>query len=284
MIEYREEALAEEFSGGKSDETIRLSRPSIYLLLLTLVVMASAFVSWGILGTVTDKAQMEGVIFPLKGITEMRVSNPGVVRNLMVHQGDRVRQGQTLAMIDIDNQCSTLTADVAGQVLSIMQEQQHFEAHEPIASLLTQDHDRQVTTLIAFADFKTVRELEPDQEVQVNPSFLSREKNDYVPAHILSISRYPISKREAVQRLKNEPITQAVFPQDGAAFEVEIEMETKPDSPKELNWTFNQGKSIDMSTGTLCDIQVITKRRSVFHYLFENLREKYRRTHEVVFE
>lgn len=284
MIDFRKDALEEEFSVGKENETIRLSKPSVYLLLATLAVMAAAFLSWGLLGSVTDKAQIKGVMFPVEGTTEVSVPNAGVVRNLMVHKGDRVVPGQILAMIDVDGQYSTLTTTVAGEVLSILQEQQRFDAFQPIVNLLTEQTDSQVTTMVAFADFKTVRELSIDQEVQVNPSYLSREKNGYVPAHILSIERYPMSAYEAAQRLKNEQFTQAVFPQEGAAFIVEIELETNPDSPDLFNWTFSQEKPVDMSTGTLCDVQVITKRRSVFRYLFENLREIYRRTHEVIFE
>lgn len=284
MIEFRKEALEEEFSQGKDGETIRLSKPSIYLLLLTLAVMAGAFLSWGIFGSVTDKAQMKGVMFPVEGTSEVSVPNPGVVRTLMVHKGDMVIPGQILAMIDVNRQYSTLTATEPGQVLTILQEQQSFDAFQPIVNLLTENTDKQVKTLVAFANFKTVRELDTDLEVQVNPSYLSREKNGYVPAQILSISKYPMSAHEAALKLKNEQFTQAVFPQEGAAFVVEIELEVNPDCPEEFNWTFEQEKHVDMSTGTLCDVQVITKRRSVFRYLFENLREKYRRTHEVVFE
>lgn len=284
MIEFRQEALEEEFSQGKGDETIRLSKPSIYLLLLTLAVMAGAFLAWGFFGSVTDKAKMKGVMFPVEGTSEVSVPNPGVVRTLMVHKGDTVVPGQILAMIDVNGQYSTLTATEPGQVLTILQEQQSFDAFQPIVNLLTENSDKQVKTLVAFADFKTVRELDTDLEVQVNPSYLSREKNGYVPAHILSISKYPMSAHEAALRLKNEQFTQAVFPKEGAAFVVEIELEMDPDNQEEFNWTFDQEKHVDMSTGTLCDVQVITKRRSVFRYLFENLREKYRRAHEVVFE
>lgn len=284
MIEFRKEALEEEFSQGKEGETIRLSKPSIYLLLLTLAVMAGAFLAWGFFGSVTDKAQMKGVMFPVDGTSEVSVPNPGVVRTLMVHKGDTVVPGQILAMIDVNGQYSTLTATEPGQVLTILQEQQGFDAFQPIVNLLTENSDKQVKTLLAFANFKTVRELDTDLEVQVNPSYLSREKNGYVPAHILSISKYPMSAHEAALRLKNEQFTQAVFPKEGAAFVVEIELEMNPDDQEEFNWTFDQEKHVDMSTGTLCDVQVITKRRSVFRYLFENLREKYRRTHEVVFE
>lgn len=284
MIDFRQQALDEEFSLGKSNGIIQLPKSSVYLILLTLIVMASAFMAWGILGSVTDKQHMKGVMFPVDGTSGVSVPNHGVVRSLMVHKGDLVKKGQILAMIDVDGQYSTLTAPVQGEVLSILQEQDEFEAFQPIVNLLTDNNDKQVTTLIAYADFKTIRELEVGQEAQVNPMFLSREKNGYVPAHILSISRFPISAKEAEQRVRNPQFIQNVFPDGGSAFEVSIELETLPDDDSQFAWTIIQDKFIDMTTGTLCDVQVITKRRSVFHYLFENIREKYHSANEVIFK
>ena len=284
MVEFRKEALEEEFSWGKSNGKVVLPRASVFLMLLTLLVMAAAFLAWGVLGSVTDKAHMQGVMFPVEGTSVVSVPNRGVVRSLMVHKGDHVQPGQILAMIDVNGQYSTLTAGEAGEVLSVLQEQETFEAFEPIVNLLAESSRQQVVTLIAYADFKTLRELEPGQEVQVNPAFLSREKNGYVPARIVNISRFPISAREAAQRVKNPQFIQNVFPADGSAFEVEVELQTVPGKPEVLDWTIRQEKPVDMSTGTLCEVQVITKRRSVFRYLFENIREKYNAAHEVVLE
>lgn len=284
MIEFRQEALEEEFSWGKTNGKVVLPRASVFLMLLTLLVMAAAFLAWGVLGTVTDKVYMQGVMFPVEGTTGVSVPNRGVVRSLMVRKGDYVQPGQILAMIDVDGQYSTLAAAEAGEVLSVLQELETFEAFEPIVNLLTESNSRQVVTLIAYADFKTLRELEMGQEVQVNPTFLSREKGGYIPARILNISRFPISAHEAEQRVKNPQFIQNVFPQDGSAFEVEVELETLPENPEILNWTICQKKPVDMSTGTLCDVQVITKRRSVFRYLFENIQDKYNAVHEVVLE
>lgn len=282
MIEFRKEALDEEFSPDREADNIHLATPSAYLLMATLALLAGALIAWAVLGSVTDKAFMGGVMFPSQGTHGVSIPNKGVVRNLMVHKGDKVVPGQTLAMVSVNDQYSILTATKAGEVLSCKQEQESFDAFEPIVNLLTDSESKTVNTLVAFADFKTQRELSTDLEVQVNPSYLTREKNGFIPGRIVSVSHYPVSEKEAIHKLKISQFAEDIFPLYGAAFEVVIELEMDPNDPTQFNWTFEQDRPVDMSTGTFCNVQVITKRRSIFRYLFENLREVYRGAEEVV--
>ena len=284
MIEYRNEAMEQEFLPGNESKELQLSHPSVYLILATLFIMACSFLAWGIFGTVTDKAQMKAVVFPRQGTQGVSIPNSGTVRQMMVHKGDHVKAGQTLALVDIGNKYSILTSNTDGTVLSCLQESETFQAFTPVVDLLTDSQKDQEASVIAFTDFKTVRELTEDMEVQVNPTFRSRETNGYIRSHITHISTYPISEAEAAQRLRLPQFVQDAFPQGGAAFEVDIELEHSKENPGEYDWTFVQERPVEMTTGTFCNVLVVTRRRSIFKYLFENVRESYRRVHEVVLE
>lgn len=284
MIEFRKEVLDEQFAPESTERFIKLTSPSVYLLLLTMILLGGALVLWGVMGSVTDKAKLGGMIYPLEGIESVTLPNSGVVRQLLVHTGDRVEKGQTLAMVEIGQQYSVLSSTCSGEVLSMKEEQMPFQVFEPIVTIQTHKAMGMVKTLTAFADFKTQRELTLDQEVQVNPSYLTREANGYIPGKILSISTTPISQEEALRKMKVNHFAENVFPQSGVAFEVQIELETNPNDPNRFAWTFQQERPVDMRVGTYCNIQVITRRRSIIRYMFENIRERYRKVHEVVLE
>ena len=255
------------------------------MILTTILILAVALVMWGVMGSVTDKAQMGGMVYPRYGVQSVTLPNNGVMRTPLVHVGDYVEQGQTLAMVDINHQYSVLTSTASGEVISMKEEQQQFEAFEPIVSIQqNQEKNKVVNCIIAFADFKTQRELRLDEEVQVNPTFLTREKNGYIPGHILSISRFPVSRDEELKKLKLSHFAENIFPQGDVAYEVQIELEMSKDDPTQFAWTFAQEKPVDMRTGTFCNVQVITKRRSILKYLFENVREKYLSIHETIAE
>ena len=117
--------------------------------------------------------------------------------------------------------------------------------------------------------------------VELTPKNLTREKNGYIAGHITEIEKYPISREDAVKRLKNETFVGDIFPAQGAVFVVKMVLHRQEDGS--LAWSFKPDEPIDMGTGTFCDIRIVTKRRSVYKYLFESVREKARKV-QMAFE
>ena len=97
---------------------LRVTAVPTYLLALAAIVLLSAFIVWGVLGTVSDKAYYSGVVFPVQGTTDITLPNKGIVRAVLVHNGDSVRVGQTVAMVSIGDSHSFLTSTVNGLVIS----------------------------------------------------------------------------------------------------------------------------------------------------------------------
>jgi len=282
MIEFRKEAVEEQFNPKKIEEELVLMSPPVYLLLAALLLVAAALVSWGIFGSVTDKVAMKGIVYPQTGIVSMSLPYQGTIRSLSVLPGEKVYAGQRLCLVEIDGKYSAVNASCNGKILSVKDEQSRFESLEPIVSIQKYETSAVVNTVAAFADFKTFRELSREVEVQVNPAYLPIEKNGYIPARITDIRTVPETMTDALKRMKMAQFADNVFPENGIAYEVHIELEMNPDGG--FNWTFKQERPVDMSAGTVCDIRIITRRRSVIRYLFESAREKTRKVHEVVFE
>ena len=111
--------------------------------------------------------------------------------------------------------------------------------------------------------------------VELTPKNLTREKNGYIVGHLTGIEKYPITKYDAVKKLKNETFVGDIFPEQGAAFVVKMVLHNQEDGS--LAWSFKPDEPIDMGTGTFCDIRIVTKRRSVYKYLFEAVRDKSRK-------
>ena len=81
-------------------EHLRVTAIPTYLLATAIIVLLGAFIVWGFLGNVSDKAYYSGVVFPVQGTTDITLPNKGMVRTMLVHNGDSVRQGQTVALLD----------------------------------------------------------------------------------------------------------------------------------------------------------------------------------------
>lgn len=103
---------------------LRMTYVPTYLLAMAVVVLVAAFIVWGFLGNVSDKAYFSGVVFPAQGTTDVTLPNKGVVRSMMVRNGDSVRVGQTVALVSIGDSHSFLTSTVSGLVITTLGLQQ----------------------------------------------------------------------------------------------------------------------------------------------------------------
>ena len=274
---FREKSLGEINSPEKIDEYISVTVPSVYTILCTLAVMTAALIAWVFFGNVTDKVYIGGVVFPDEDVVGVSIPNSGIVRNVFVHKGDYVEKNQSLALVSVQESYSIVSAPYNGVVLFNKAENTPFEAFEPIVNLINKDTTSVIRNIVAFANFNNLRELHTGMEVQVSPTDLPREKNGYIYGTIVRISKYPISKSEAVQKMKVEDFANNIFPNEGSAFEVTVSLKLDPQNKNEFLWSFPQTEKVDMGVGTFCNIQIITKKRSIYQFLFEMIKDTSRK-------
>lgn len=241
------------------DEHITVTKPSVYIVVATLAVMILSVIIWGIIGTITDKATVGGVMFPTQGTTTVTLPNRGTVRSLFVHKGDHVTQNQSIAMVSVEDAYSMISSPQTGTVLNVLDENKSFEAFEPIATIIASEAEqqREVHTLIAFVPFELMRKMRVGMDVEATPKNLTREKDGYVKGRITRIEQYPITREQAIKKMRVEGFANDIFPEQGSAFEVEMELEDL------------QLADTELSVGTFLNIQVITRKRSVYQYMFE---------------
>lgn len=258
---------------------LRVTAVPTYLLAAAIIVLLAAFVVWGFLGNVSDKAYYSGVVFPVQGTTDITLPNKGMVRTMLVHNGDSVHQGQTVAMVSIGDSHSFLTSTVNGLVISTKTDNEPFEAFDPIVSVIDGDAtggQLQQTQLIAYADNEAQRDLRIGMEAQVWPADEKRDEIGYVRGRITQVVRYPAAADEVRQTLKSNILAKRLLEQGDVVYEVRIDLLPSPEDPTRYDWSFGEPADVSMGIGTYCSVLTETKRRSMFQYLFEASRTRFR--------
>jgi len=259
---------------------LRVTYVPTYLLAAASAMLLMAFIVWGILGSVSDKAYYSGVVFPVQGIADIKLPNGGVVRSMLVHNGDSVHEGQTVAMVSIGNSHSFLSSTVTGLVISTKADNEQFEAFDPIVSVVTGDADSRqpgATQLIAYADNEAQRDLQVGMEAQVWPADEKRDEIGYVRGRIIQVVRYPVDADDVRQRLKSDVLAQRLLGEgQKVVYEVIIDLQRNPSDPTSYDWSFGQPDDVSMGIGTYCSVLTETRRRSMFQYLFEASRTHFR--------
>jgi hypothetical protein len=260
-------------------EHLRVTAVPTYLLAAAIIVLLAAFVVWGFLGNVSDKAYYSGVVFPVQGTTDITLPNKGMVRTMLVHNGDSVHQGQTVAMVSIGDSHSFLTSTVNGLVISTKTDNEPFEAFDPIVSVIDGDAtggQLQQTQLIAYADNEAQRDLRIGMEAQVWPADEKRDEIGYVRGRITQVVRYPAAADEVRQTLKSSILAKRLLEQGDVVYEVRIDLLRLPENSTHYDWSFGEPADVSMGIGTYCSVLTETRRRSMFQYLFESARTRFR--------
>ena len=261
------------------NEHLRVTAVPTYLLATAIIILLGAFIVWGFLGTVSDKAYYSGVVFPAQGTTDITLPNKGMVRSMLVHNGDSVHQGQTVALVSIGDSYSFLTSTVDGLVISTKTDNEPFEAFDPIVSVIDGDatgDQAQRTQLIAYADNAAQRDLRIGMEAQVWPADEKRDEIGYVRGRITQVVRYPAAADEVRQTLKSNILAKRLLEQGDVVYEVRIDLLPSPEDPTRYDWSFGEPADVSMGIGTYCSVLTETKRRSMFQYLFEASRTRFR--------
>lgn len=266
-------------SPGEITDHLHVTAVPTYLLAGAIIILLGAFIVWGFLGNVSDKAHYSGVVFPAEGTTDITLPNKGMVRSMLVHNGDMVEQGQTVAMVSIGESHSFLTSTVSGLVISTKTDNEPFEAFDPIVSVVDADPSNvqsQRTQLIAYASNEAQRDLRIGMEAQVWPADEKRDEIGYVRGRITQVVRYPAASEEVRQTLRSGVLASRLLEQGDVVYEVRIDLLRLPENPSLYDWSFGEPLDVRMDIGTYCEVLTETRRRSMFQYLFEQARTRFR--------
>lgn len=251
-------------------EYVRITAVSPLLIGSTILLLLIAFVVWGVLGTVTDRAEYSGLIFPHHGTDDVTLNSRGTITKMLVHTGDSVIEGQSVALVHIDGKDSLVHSSQNGTVLFTKQEREAFVPMEPLISMVCDHKPGNVvhTMLVAYVDMQTQHDLREGMEAQVWPKGDSRDEIGYVRGVITSIDRYPTPKAEIVNQLKSTAMAEALFSMEEAAWQVIIELKHIPNDSTHYDWSFGQPQNVDMGVGTYCNVLTETNKKSMYEYLF----------------
>lgn len=265
-------------SPDQISDHLRVTAVPTYLLAAAIIILFGAFIVWGFLGNVSDKAYYSGVVFPVQGTTDITLPNKGIVRTMLVHNGDSVRQGQTVALVSIGESHSFLTSTLNGLVISTKTDNESFEAFDPIVSVVKEGRSKETgrTQLIAYADNEAQRDLRIGMETQVWPADEKRDEIGYVRGRITQVVRYPADADEVRQTLKSDILAKRLLQQGDVVYEVRIDLLCSPEDSTRYDWSFGEPVDVSMGIGTYCSVLTETKRRSMFEYLFESARTRFR--------
>lgn len=250
------------------NDSIKVMSSPVIALMVTIIFVVVSLTVWLFAGSVTEKAHIKGMVFPSGGTTDICIPQAGVVRSMFVHEGQKVTAGQHIAMVSVGSAYSVLVSSVDGVIFSCMQNNESFDAFEPVASLIDGNGGRNSVMLMAFSDLGNLKDIAIGQQVQVWPSNENKDEVGFVRGRVASVKHLPVDREDVAKRIKIPEFMDVLIPENIISYEVEVDLNESARHPGELDWTFERDSHPAMGIGTLCDAIVITHTYSIFEYLF----------------
>ena len=257
-------------SPAQLNDYVRVTSVSPMLIGCTILLLLCAFVVWGVFGTVTERVQYSGLIFPHHGTDDVTLESSGTITKMYVHTGDSVALGQLIARVQTLGKDSLVHSNQTGTVLYTKQEREGFEPLEPLISMVCEEkNDHSIhTMLVAYVDMDTWHTLREGMAAQVWPKGDKRDEIGYVRGVITSVDRYPTPREEIISELKSTAMAEGLFSMNEAAWQVIIELNQMPNDSTRYDWSFGQPHNVEIGVGTYCNVLTETRRRSMYQYLF----------------
>lgn len=96
---FRKAAIEHRFAEGHVDDILRVSRPSDWMVIGTITLLAALVLIWAFVGSLPVMVQGNGLILPAGGIVQIKSENGGIVVSAPPVNGRHVQPNDLLAVI-----------------------------------------------------------------------------------------------------------------------------------------------------------------------------------------
>ena len=299
---FSKTALEHIASPEQLDQQVRIVRPYHWIGILAVLLLVTGVTIWAVLGNINSTVELQGLVFPKAGAEQIFCRNQGTVSNVLYGIGDAVQKGDIIAVIPdeallkeieakkeaiaaaqqeksdaLQQELETLYADYEdhsiiratndGTIHSIVSSGELLEEGDQVANILVDSQYSNNRQIAAYVPLTVAKRLEAGMEVQICPSYISREEYGYMEGYITSIGEVPVTEESLRKYYGNLEYVADILPSQSCV-EILIGIQMDEDSENHFRWSNEKGEKVAVEAGTVCDIQAVVEKEKPFHLFF----------------
>jgi HlyD family secretion protein len=137
-------------------------------------------------------------------------------------------------------------------------------AGSPILSIQPQGNSLEVLVYLPSLQAKAVQ---AGMAAEISPSTVKREEFGFIRGKVVYAGEFPASSDLLMRNFQNDMLVRSIMA-GGPVTELRVTLERDPASMSGYKWSSSRGPAITISSGTLCTVQVITRRQPQVSLLF----------------
>jgi len=115
------------------------------------------------------------------------------------------------------------------------------------------------------------KRVAPGMELQLTPSTVTREEYGFIRCRVLTVSPYPVTTQGMAALLGNPSLAEALLAH-GPLITVTADPLPDPSARSGLRWSSAKGRTVQLSTGTMCVAEIVVERRAPIQLVAPALR------------
>jgi hypothetical protein len=226
VVVYRKAALERLSSPDQLDRLVRVTTPMGWVALLSLGVLAVAFMAWALFGSVATEVRGEGVLLRPGGVSRLSAAAEGVVEEVRVDDGAAVQRGEVVARLrGGDGTVAEMAAPRDGRVLEVLASPgDRLAAGAPLLSLEGASAE---LVAVLFVPPAAGGELRPGLPVLLTPAAAERGPLRRVPGRVVRVAAFPATTQGMMRLLGNEALVSRLL-LGGPLLRVDVALERLP--------------------------------------------------------
>mgnify|MGYP003585207346 CR=1 FL=1 len=309
---FRQEALDRLRSPDQLDKLFTPTTPVAWVALASVMLLiVSAFI-WSIFGVMANKVNGTGIIMDSAGVVNISHVASGRLGEVKVKVGDRVRQGQVVAIMEqpaleakiarlnremiatksrseLDANVATLNelqaqlereSQVISQADGVIADQivagpgEYITPGAPLLSVRLDEQQRGEMMVLLYVPVLEGKKIQPGMLVQVSPGSVDSSEYGTMVGQVRSISGYPVLGDSITGWTGNKELTNWIIKQSGgAAIEVKVDLIKDSDTKSGYLWSSIYGSPKPITPGTVCTGNVVVERQAPITKAFLKLNQ-----------
>lgn len=138
---------------------------------------------------------------------------------------------------------------------------------EPIISIQPRQQNLEV---IAYVPSSLAKDLRVGMDAEVSPSNVKREEYGFIRGHVDFVADFPATSAAMMRNFENNALVQALA-ESGPVTEVRATLILNAANPSGFTWSTSTGPQTAITSGTICRVDVVTRREKPISLLFPYL-------------
>ena len=141
---------------------------------------------------------------------------------------------------------------------------------QPIVSLQPRQGTLEV---LAYLPALVAKDLRAGYDAEVSPSNVKREEYGFMRGKVDYVADFPSTDSAMMRNFENSTLVRSLS-ENGPVTEVRAQLQPAANTPSGFAWSTSAGPSIAITSGTLCQVDVVTRRERPISLVFPYLRAR----------